>query len=85
MHLFGKENDMTCWLKKMKCNFYVATFCCRCCHCCLWLKVGIAVVLSTEALFVFGALVAIYHGVTIHLSFVRLLRMGILMVGATKK
>ena len=85
MHLFGKENDMTCWLKKIEMQFLCCYFFCRCCHCSLWLKVGIAVVLSTEALFVFGALVAIYHGVTIHLSFVRLLRMGILMVGATKK
>ena len=44
------------------------------------LKVSVAIVLSTEALFVFGAVVAIYHCVAIHLPSARLLGMRILML-----
>ena len=43
------------------------------------LEMLVAIVLSTEALFVFGAVVAIYLRVTIHLANARLLGMGILI------
>ena len=43
------------------------------------LEMLVAIVSSTEALFVFGAVVAIYLRVTIHLASARLLRMGILV------
>ena len=44
------------------------------------LEMLVAIVSSTEALFVFGAVVAIYLRVTIHLACARLLGMGILII-----
>ena len=41
------------------------------------LKVSVAIVLSTEALFVFGAMVAINHCVAIHLVSAGLLGIGL--------
>ena len=45
----------------------------------------VAIVSRTEALFVFGAVVAIYLRVTIHLASARLLGMGILIIRMSYK